>query len=121
MTILEFLTLVSNATVNGLPAMNNIGDTTDVVLVCQPLQETKIIDAGVSRGWFADDFTLAEIKTPESAAVLASAEYDRCQFEVPYFARSYRSAKGKVLKLGEPSVHLSRDQATSDSRAAEEC
>jgi len=61
-------------------------------------------------GWFADDFTLAEIKTlrvkeriPEIRP--GSAEYDR-QFEISYFARSYRSVcQGKSTET-EPSVFI---------------
>jgi len=80
--------------------MKLISDTTDVADRAEFASrfKTKIIDGVSESGWFADDFTLAEIKTLELRAHSeirpGSAEYDR-QFEVPTLQEVIDLAKAK--------------------------
>jgi glycerophosphoryl diester phosphodiesterase len=69
---------------------NEIGGTTDVAQHQEfaNRRTTKTIDGVAVTGWFAEDFTLAEIKTlraRERLPQLRSTQYDG-QFEVPTFA-----------------------------------
>jgi glycerophosphoryl diester phosphodiesterase len=84
----------------------NIKDTTDVADRPEFASrfKTKIIDGVSESGWFADDFTLAEIKTLRAKERIpeirpGSAEYDR-QFEVPTLQEVIDLAKAKSTETG---------------------
>jgi glycerophosphoryl diester phosphodiesterase len=65
---------------------NEIGDTTDVAERFPSRRTTKTIDGEPVTGWFAEDFTLAEIRTLRARERLSfrSHEYDG-RFGVPTF------------------------------------
>ena len=84
----------------------NIKDTTDVATRPEFASRftTKIIDGVSENGWFADDFTLAEIKTLRAKERIPqirpdSAEYDG-QFEVPTLQEVIDLAKEKSAEAG---------------------
>jgi glycerophosphoryl diester phosphodiesterase len=65
---------------------NEIGETTDVSVRFPDRQTTKVIDGEDVTGWFAEDFTLAEIKTLRARERLAFRSQARNgEFEVPTF------------------------------------
>ena len=82
---------------------NEIGGTTDVAAHAEfaDRRTTKTIDGTAVTGWFAEDFTLAEIKTlraRERLPQLRGTTYDG-QFEVPTFAEVVRLAKASPRKV----------------------
>ncbi|HUG27696.1 MAG TPA: glycerophosphodiester phosphodiesterase [Gemmatimonadales bacterium] len=65
---------------------NEIGETTDVGTRFPQRQTTKRVDGEEVTGWFAEDFTLAEIKTLRARERLAYRSQARNgEFEVPTF------------------------------------
>jgi len=54
-----------------------IKDTTDVADRAEFASRFKIIDGVSESGWFADDFTLAEIKTPELKSAFRNPSWFR--------------------------------------------
>jgi|GEM_PF-90660 len=65
---------------------NEIGGTTDVVTKFPDRKTVKVVDGDTVRGWFTEDFTLAEIRTLRAKERLPfrSHQYDG-QFTVPTF------------------------------------
>ena len=65
---------------------NEIGGTTDVATKFADRRATKIVDGDTVRGWFTEDFTLAELRTLRAKERLAfrSTAYDG-RFLVPTF------------------------------------
>lgn len=63
---------------------NEIGATTDAALRFPDRRASKVIDGDTTTGWFAEDFTLAELKTLRARERLAfrSKAWDG-QFEIP--------------------------------------
>lgn len=65
---------------------NEIGETTDVAERFPTRRRTQVIDGDTVRGWFTEDFTLAELKTLRARERLEgrSRAYDG-RFDVPTF------------------------------------
>ena len=92
----------------------NITDTTDVAKRSQfaSRQTTKMIDGFPETGWFADDFTLAEIKTLRAKQRLAfrPTQFDGL-FEIPTFeevlrlAQRAQKATGRVIGVYPETKH----------------
>ncbi len=85
---------------------NDITGTTDVASHPEfaARKTTKIIDGETHTGWFAEDFTLREIKTLRAKERLpqlrpASAKYDG-QFEIPTLAEIIALAKAETRTTG---------------------
>lgn len=65
---------------------NEIGETTDAAARFPDRRTTRLVDGGEVTGWFAEDFTLAEIKTLRARERLAFRSQARNgEFEVPTF------------------------------------
>lgn len=65
---------------------NEIGETTDVGIRFPERRTTRLVDGEEVTGWFAEDFTLAEIKTLRARERLAFRSQARNgEFEVPTF------------------------------------
>lgn len=65
---------------------NEIGETTDVAARYPERQTTRLVDGERVTGWFAEDFTLAEIKTLRARERLPYRSQARNgEFEVPTF------------------------------------
>lgn len=63
---------------------NEIGETTDAAARFPDRRTTRLVDGGEVTGWFAEDFTLAEIKTLRARERLAYRSQARNgEFEVP--------------------------------------
>jgi len=98
---------------------NEIGGTTDVAERFPERRRTTTIDGQQVTGWFAEDFTLAEIKTLRARERLPSRShrYDG-RFEVPTFdevlelAEAEGRARGRAVgvypETKHPSYHESR-------------
>jgi glycerophosphoryl diester phosphodiesterase len=82
---------------------NEIGGTTDVAVRFPDRKTTKTVDGQAVTGWFAEDFTLAEIKTLRANERLAfrSHDYDG-KFEVPTFDEVIDLAQQMGRELGRP-------------------
>jgi len=82
---------------------NEIGGTTDVAERFPDRKATRTIDGQSIKGWFTEDFTLAEIKTLRAKERLAfrSHEYDG-RFEVPTFDEVIQLAQEMGRTLGRP-------------------
>ncbi|MEP7304935.1 MAG: glycerophosphodiester phosphodiesterase [Acidobacteriota bacterium] len=82
---------------------NEIGGTTDVATKFPSRRATKRIDGTDVTGWFAEDFTLREIKTLRANERLPfrSHAYDG-QFEVPTFVEIIELAQQLGRELGRP-------------------
>ena len=85
---------------------NDITGTTDVATRPEyaSRETTKLVDGQSHTGWFAEDFTLAEIKTLRAKERLpqfrpASARYDG-QFAIPTLAEVIALAKAEAKKMG---------------------
>lgn len=108
---------------------NEIGLTTDVEQKFPGRKTTKTIDGQETTGWFAEDFTLAEIKTLRARERLAfrSHLYDG-QFEIPTFEEILELVAAKNRETGRrigiypetkhPSYHESLGLAITDSLIA---
>ncbi|MBW4661243.1 MAG: esterase-like activity of phytase family protein [Drouetiella hepatica Uher 2000/2452] len=105
----------------------NIKDTTDVAERPEFADRftTKIIDGTAESGWFADDFTLAEIKTLRAKERLAFRDQSyNGQFEIPTFQEIIDLVKGVEAtgkKIGiypetkHPSYHAAEGLALEES------
>jgi glycerophosphoryl diester phosphodiesterase len=87
---------------------NEISETTDVASKPEfaDRKATKTIDGHKMTGWFAEDFTLTELKTLRAKERLpqlrkANMAYDG-QFEVPTFEEILELAKAESAKTGRP-------------------
>lgn len=82
---------------------NELSSTTDVALHFPSRKTTKVIDRQVKEGFFAEDFTLAEIKTlrAKEALKFRSHDYDG-QFAIPTLAEVLVLARQKSDALGRP-------------------
>jgi glycerophosphoryl diester phosphodiesterase len=82
---------------------NEIGGTTDAADRFPGRKTTRTVDGRSITGWFAEDFTLAEIKTLRAKERLAtrSHEYDG-RFEVPTFDEVIALAQQLGRELGRP-------------------
>jgi glycerophosphoryl diester phosphodiesterase len=80
---------------------NEIGGTTDVAVKFPARKTTKRVEGREITGWFAEDFTLAEIKTLRAKERLAfrSHAYDG-QFQIPTFEEVIVLADGKGRAAG---------------------
>lgn len=93
---------------------NEIGGTTDVAAKFPERKSWKIVDGDTVRGWFTEDFTIAEIKTLRAKERLAfrSHQYDG-QFPVPTFeevlalADSAGRRRGRVVGVYPETKHPS--------------
>jgi glycerophosphoryl diester phosphodiesterase len=91
---------------------NEIGETTDVAERFPNRKTTKEIDGKPVAGWFAEDFTLAEIRTLRARERLAfrSHEYDG-RFSVPTFdevldiAAAVRHTTGRAIAVYPETKH----------------
>jgi glycerophosphoryl diester phosphodiesterase len=92
---------------------NEIGGTTDVATKFPERQTTKVIDGDSVRGWFTEDFTLAELRTlraRERLPQLRDTSYDG-QFLIPTFdevlalADSLGRARGRVVGVYPETKH----------------
>jgi glycerophosphoryl diester phosphodiesterase len=82
---------------------NEISETTDVAdhPEFSARRTTKRIDGAEVTGWFAEDFTLAEVKTLRARERLASRNQDfNGRFEVPTFAEVLDLARRKITETG---------------------
>src|SRR4026208_2506371 len=82
---------------------NEIGSTTDVATTFPDRRRTNIVDGHTISGWFAEDFTLAEIRTlrvRERLPFRAHA-YDG-QFGIPTFEDVIAQAQQLGRELGRP-------------------
>ena len=109
----------------------NISETTDVSERPEfaARKTTKTIDGAVEEGWFADDFTLAEIRTlyAKQRLPFRSQAYDR-QFRVPTFDEAVALAQREGQRLHRtigvypetkhPSYHRSVHLALEDKLLA---
>lgn len=82
---------------------NEIGGTTDVAQKFPERKRTKTIDGSSVTGWFAEDLTLAEIRTLKARERLAfrSHAYDG-QFGVPTFDEVLALAESQSKSRGRP-------------------
>lgn len=80
---------------------NEISETTDVAAKFPKRKRTRTVDGEKKTGWFAEDFTLAEIKRLRARERLASRShaYDG-QFEVASFAEIIELAQRRSRELG---------------------
>lgn len=93
---------------------NEIGGTTDVAAKFPARKSWKIVDGDTVRGWFTEDFTLAEIRTLRARERLAfrSHQYDGL-FPVPTFeevlalADSAGRRRGRVVGVYPETKHPS--------------
>ena len=91
---------------------NEIGGTTDVGSKFADRNRAKVVDGETVRGWFTEDFTLAEIKTLRAKERLPfrSHQYDG-QFEIPTFdevlalADSAGRRRGRVVGVYPETKH----------------
>ena len=91
---------------------NEIGGTTDVASKFADRKRAKVVDGDTVRGWFTEDFTLAEIKSLRARERLPfrSHQYDG-QFEVPTFeevlalADSAGRRRGRVVGVYPETKH----------------
>jgi len=101
---------------------NEIGGTTDVGERFAERRRTATIDGQDVTGWFAEDFTLAEIKTLRARERLPSRSHRfDGQFEIPTFdevldlVEAESRARGRVIgvypETKHPSYHESRGLA----------
>ena len=104
---------------------NEIGGTTDVAKHAEfaDRRTTKQIDGVAATGWFAEDFTLAEIKTlhaRERLPDLRGTAYDG-QFEVPTFAEVIALAQASPRKVAiypetKHPTYFAEEGATLDGK-----
>jgi glycerophosphoryl diester phosphodiesterase len=82
---------------------NEIGGTTDVAEKFPTRRAVRVIDGDSVRGWFTEDFTLAELRTLRAKERLAarSHAYDG-QFLVPTFAEVLQVADSAGRARGRP-------------------
>lgn len=82
---------------------NEIGGTTDVSEKFPDRRRTKTVDGQTVTGWFAEDFTLAEIRTlrARERLVFRSHAYDG-QFRIPTFEEVIELAQRLGQELGRP-------------------
>jgi glycerophosphoryl diester phosphodiesterase len=91
---------------------NEIGGTTDVATKFASRKTAKVVDGDTVRGWFTEDFTLAELKTLRAKERLSfrSHSYDG-QFEVPTFdevltlADTAGKRRGRVVGVYPETKH----------------
>lgn len=91
---------------------NEIGGTTDVADKFPARRTTKVVDGDTMRGWFTEDFTLAELRTLRAKERLPfrSHTYDG-QFAIPTFdevlalADSLGRARGRVVGVYPETKH----------------
>ena len=82
---------------------NEIGGTTDAADRFPDRKATKTVDGQSITGWFAEDFTLAEIKTLRAKERLATRSHDYDgKFEVPTFDEVIDLAQALGRELGRP-------------------
>ena len=108
---------------------NEIGQPTDVATRFPERKRTRIIDGESVTGWFAEDFTLAEIKTLRARERLPSRSHAfDGRFEVPTFDEILSFVRAEERRLGRrigvypetkhPSHHESLDLPITDSLLA---
>lgn len=79
---------------------NEISETTDVAAKFPDRKTTKTIDSKSVTGWFAEDFTLKEIKTLRTKERLTFRDHSfDGQFEIPTFKEVIELAKSQSKKL----------------------
>ena len=91
---------------------NEIGGTTDVATKFASRKAVKVVDGDTVRGWFTEDFTLAELKTLRAKERLTfrSHTYDG-QFSVPTFdevltlADTAGKRRGRVVGVYPETKH----------------
>jgi glycerophosphoryl diester phosphodiesterase len=91
---------------------NEIGGTTDVATKFASRKAAKVVDGDTVRGWFTEDFTLAELKTLRAKERLSfrSHAYDG-QFAVPTFdevltlADTAGKRRGRVVGVYPETKH----------------
>ena len=105
---------------------NEIGATTDAAAKFPDRKRTKIIDAQSTTGWFAEDFTLAELKQLRARERLhfRSHRFDG-RFEIPTFEEILVFVRREERRLGRrigiypetkhPSYHESLGLPITDS------
>ena len=105
---------------------NEIGATTDAAAKFPDRKRTKIIDAQSTTGWFAEDFTLAELKQLRARERLQfrSHRFDG-RFEIPTFEEILVFVRREERRLGRrigiypetkhPSYHESLGLPITDS------
>lgn len=93
---------------------NEIGGTTDVAQRYPERETTKLIDGDTVRGWFTEDFTLAELRTLRARERLAFRDQSyNGQFGIPTFdevlalADSLGRARGRVVGVYPETKHPS--------------
>lgn len=108
---------------------NEIGETTDAAERFPDRRRTAVIDGRTVTGWFAEDFTLAEIRTLRARERLPfrNHEYDG-RFEVPSFEDILDFVAAEEQRLGRriglypetkhPTYHESRGLPITDSLLA---
>ena len=108
---------------------NEIGETTDAAVRFPDRKRTMTIDGDTVTGWFAQDFSLAEIKSLRARERLAfrNHRFDG-QFEVPTFEEILLFVAGEERRLGRrigvypetkhPSHHEAAGLPISDSLVA---
>lgn len=105
---------------------NEIGGTTDVADKYPTRKATKTIDGDTVTGWFAEDFTLAEIKTLRARERLAfRSHYWDGQFEIPTFDEILDFVRQEEARVGRriglypetkhPSYHASLGLGITDA------
>jgi glycerophosphoryl diester phosphodiesterase len=82
---------------------NDMSDTTDVAAKFPQRGAEKSIDGRAVRGWFSEDFTLAEIKTLRAKERLPFRDHSHDgQYEVPTLEEIIALAKRKGAERGRP-------------------
>lgn len=82
---------------------NEIGGTTDVAERFPERRTTKVVDGERVSGWFAEDFTLAELKTLRARERLAFRSQERNgEFEVPTWEEILDLAERLARETGRP-------------------
>lgn len=82
---------------------NEIGGTTDVAVRFTDRKRTVTIDGRQVSGWFAEDFTLAELKTLRAKERLAFRPHGNDgRFQVPTFEEVIALAQQLTKELGRP-------------------
>lgn len=109
---------------------NEISGTTDVATKFPDRKKKSVVDGQELEGWFAEDFTLKEIKTLRAKERLATRDHSfDGKFEIPTLKEILSLAKKAQRKVGvyvetkHPSYHKSvglplEDHLLSDLKAA---
>ena len=93
----------------------NITTTTDVASHPEfaDRETTKVVDGVSETGFFASDFTLAEIKTLRAVQPLAERPQQfNGLFKIPTLPRGHRAGEAQVAAARPPDRRLPRDEAS---------